>query len=129
MAMTERERIEAYNEAKVRDRAAVNIQRHHIPVEKPFADVPEKAFGGDTYKPPRDGDRLRAQLARVQGVMQDGAWRTLAQVAVATGDPEASVSARLRDLRKDKFGGHTVEREFVSKGLWRYRLTLRQPLA
>lgn len=80
-------------------------------------------FGGATFSPVRDGDRLRAQLARVRRVMADGEWRTLAVIAEETGDPEASVSARLRDLRKAKFGGHTVERDYVRKGQWRYRVT------
>lgn len=57
-------------------------------------------FGGDTYNPARDRDRLRAQLNRVYALMQDGKWRTLHQIAMITKDPEASVSARLRDLRK-----------------------------
>jgi len=41
--------------------------------------------------------------------------------------PEASVSARLRDLRKAKFGGYRVERQRVreGRGLYHYRLTGR----
>jgi hypothetical protein len=54
--------------------------------------------------------------------MLPGGWWTLPQLAAATGYPEASISARIRDLRKPKFGGHTVERRHVSKGLWEYRL-------
>jgi predicted transcriptional regulator len=42
----------------------------------------------------------RRQARRVIGCMADGAWRTLAEISAATGDPEASVSARLRDMRK-----------------------------
>lgn len=84
--------------------------------------VPEPAFGGETYEPARDGDRLRAQLGRTRAVMLDGEWHTLHELAARTGDPEASVSARLRDLRKPKFGGWIVEREYVADGLWRYRL-------
>lgn len=80
-------------------------------------------FGGVTYEPDRDRDRLRAQLQRVLAVVKDGEWYTLAELAHDTGDPEASVSARLRDLRKDKFGAHVIEREYVSKGLWKYRMT------
>jgi len=38
------------------------------------------------------------------------------------GGSEASVSARLRDLRKAKFGAHTIERQRVSAGLFRYRM-------
>ncbi len=84
--------------------------------------APVASFDGRTYDAPRDGDRLNAQLQRVLHAMQDGGWWVLAQLSAATGDPEASVSARIRDLRKPKFGGHLVERRYVSSGLWEYRL-------
>ena len=79
---------------------------------------------GATYSQPRDQVRLNAQTQRVFDVMRDGEWRTLDRISFVTGDPEASVSARLRDLRKERFGGHTVDREHVEGGLWRYRLTV-----
>jgi hypothetical protein len=79
-------------------------------------------FGGETFEEPRDGNRLRAQLGRVKRIMLDGNWHTLAELSIQTGDPQASISARIRDLRKQKFGGYLVEREYVSSGLWRYRL-------
>jgi len=50
-------------------------------------------FDGETYERERDRERLRAQLTRVYGVMRDHAWRTLADIAAATNDPEASVTA------------------------------------
>ena len=81
-------------------------------------------FGGETYDPALDGDRLRAQLARVKRLMRDGHWRTLADIAVVARGSEAGVSARLRDLRKQKFGGHTVERRRLFGGLHEYRLIL-----
>lgn len=80
-------------------------------------------FDGHTYDAERDHDRLRAQLNRVQAAMFDGDWHTLADIAERTGDPEASVSARLRDLRKTKFGSHVIDRQYVSRGLWEYRWT------
>lgn len=88
----------------------------------PLLDWRPPAFGGVTYDEKRDGGRLFAQLADVRAAVADGAWYTLAEIAAITGHPEASVSARLRDLRKQKHGGHTVEREFVQRGLWRYRM-------
>ena len=84
-------------------------------------------FDGATYSHDRDGTRLAQQMGRVRRYMADGAWHTLAQLADATEAPEASVSARLRDLRKPRFGGYTVERRYVSAGLFEYRLT--QPAA
>lgn len=82
----------------------------------------ELTFDGNTYDHERDCARLSKQLLAVINVMKDGRWRTLPELAHATESPEASVSARLRDLRKPRFGGHTVERQYVRKGLFQYRL-------
>ncbi len=76
--------------------------------------------GGSTYDRERDFERLNDQQQKVWSVVRDGEWHTLAGIAEKTGCPEASVSARLRDLRKL---GCTVDREYVSGGLWRYRVT------
>lgn len=81
-------------------------------------------FDGVTYSPKRDGARLRAQLERVKQIMSDGQYRTLNELSKLANGPEASVSARLRDLRKDKFGGYTVERTRVTNGLYKYRVIL-----
>jgi hypothetical protein len=73
----------------------------------------------------KDAERLSSQLLRVERLMQDGEWRTLASIASAVGGSEAGVSARLRDLRKPRFGGYQVERRRIvrfSLGLWQYRL-------
>ena len=83
-------------------------------------------FDGNTFDDQRDGSRLQAQLDRVHSVMADGAWRTLHDLSEACGSPEASVSARLRDLRKPKFGGYEVERRYVRRGLHEYRLVVGQ---
>lgn len=85
-------------------------------------------FDGVTYDESRDGDRLRAQYARVWAVMSDGEWHTPAELEQRTSDMWAAISARLRDFRKPKFGAHTVDREYVSDGVWRYRLTIRREL-
>lgn len=79
-------------------------------------------FDGDTYDPERDGVRLTTQMGRVIDVMRDGKWRTLKELADAAAASEASVSARLRDLRKPRFGEQDVEREYVADGVWRYRV-------
>lgn len=63
-----------------------------------------------------DEQRFGGQLAKVRALMQDGKWRTLEHIALLTGASEAGASARLRDLRKAKFGGHTVERRRVKHG-------------
>lgn len=81
------------------------------------------AFGGVTYDHARDYYRLSSMLIRVQAVMTDGHWHTLPDLAQRVGGSEAAISARLRDLRKAKYGGHTVERRYVHRGLWEYRYT------
>ena len=75
---------------------------------------------GETYEPNADAARLGDQFGRVRALMEDGAWRTLQEISAATGDPEASASARLRDMRR---AGYTVHRERVGpgRGTWRYR--------
>ena len=79
-------------------------------------------FDGFTYDEGRDRERLFAQLLRVWHVMADRGWHTLEEIAARTGDPTASVSARLRDFRKPKWGGHVVNRQHVERGLWTYQL-------
>lgn len=86
--------------------------------EKPF----EPHFNGDDYKPERDWERLDKQIGRVFNCMKDGRWRTLNEIHEATRDPHASISAQLRHLRKDRFGGHQVEKEYIENGLYKYRL-------
>jgi len=83
-------------------------------------------FDGATYEHARDGARLGDQMMAVLSVMADGQWRTLKQLAAAVDAPEASVSARLRDLRKPRFGGHRVERRYVCKGCFTYQLLVNE---
>jgi len=65
-------------------------------------------FDGPAYDPTFDRARLTGQALRVWRCMADGRWRTLQEIADSTGDPESSVSAQLRHLRKKRFGEHTV---------------------
>jgi len=81
-----------------------------------------RAFDGETYEPDQDHTRLKGQLWNVFQLMSDGQWRTLSEIAESAGGSEASVSARLRDLRKDKYGAREVERKRVNGGLYTYRL-------
>jgi hypothetical protein len=91
--------------------------------------APSKAFDGKTYQPERDHDRLTGQLERVFNLMRDGRWRTIPAIAYEVRGSESSVSARLRDFRKAKYGGHTVQRERVRKGLYMYRVIVRKAVA
>lgn len=85
------------------------------------------SFGGATLER-KDVPRLGKQLQAVYDVMKDGEYRTLDQIVVAikaaTGivaSPQ-SVSARVRDFRKEKFGGFKVNRQAVGDGLFKYQL-------
>lgn len=72
-----------------------------------------------------DHVRLGKQRAAVWACVAPGGWWTLAELAEATGAPEASVSARLRDFRRPRHGGHTVERRRrggPGAGTWEYRV-------
>jgi hypothetical protein len=71
--------------------------------------------------PGPDARRLARQLHVVYEAMLDARWHTLADLAEVSGAPEASVSARIRDLRAI---GYTVDRQRVpgGNGLHRYRL-------
>jgi len=80
---------------------------------------------GATFDALLDKVRLNKQLRRVFEVVRDGHWRTLRELEEITEDPQASISARLRDLRKTKFGGLTIERRRrgeATRGLFEYRL-------
>ena len=79
-------------------------------------------FDGSTYEKRLDQKRLNSQAHRVFGYMRDGHWDNLRDIALAVGGSESGVSARLRDFRKPRFGGHTVERRRVECGLFEYRL-------
>ena len=89
-----------------------------------YYDLRTAEFDGETYDPVKDRKRLTGQLLRVFEVMQDGRWRTLRELAYLAKASEASASARLRDLRKDKFGGFEVQRKRNDGGLFQYRLNL-----
>ena len=81
-------------------------------------------FEGDDYNHERDSDRLTGQLLRIFEVVKDSRWRTLKEIALLTKDPEASISAQLRHLRKPRFGSHEVEKQYVDRGLYKYRVLI-----
>lgn len=85
------------------------------------------AFNGPVYSPGDDDTRLTDQIRRVFDAIKDGRWRTVAEIAAATGDPENSVSAQLRHLRKSRFGSWNVERRTRAghRNLHEYRLNGR----
>lgn len=70
--------------------------------------------------------RLTVQYKRIFDLMKDSQWRSLSDIEEATGDPQASISAQLRNFRKDKFGAHTVEKHHVKNGFYLYRLLVNK---
>jgi len=80
----------------------------------------EFRFAGPELEP-HDRARLGRQLLLVKGLMGDGKWRTLSEIEALTGAPQASISARLRDIRRM---GLRVERKRAGpeRGTWLYRV-------
>jgi len=81
-------------------------------------------FNGSDYDHKRDQKRLSGQIKRVWECMKDGKPRTLADIETITGDPQASISAQLRHLRKKRFGGWEVDKEYLGSGLYSYTLKI-----
>lgn len=84
-------------------------------------------FNGADYDHARDAARLTLQHERVLAVMLDHKPHTLSEISVITGDPEASVSAQLRHLRKARFGGHQITKTHLGHGLYEYLLVRPEP--
>lgn len=80
--------------------------------------------GQETGDPVEDAPRLARQLELVRAAMEPGNWWTLEELATVASCTTQSASARVRDLRKDKFGAHTIERKSVpgQRGLFLYRM-------
>ena len=81
-------------------------------------------FDGKTFERERDGLRLGKQLESVRMLMLDGVWRSLQEIAAVVEGSESGISARLRDLRKARFGGYRVDRRRRDgcSGTWEYRV-------
>ena len=79
-------------------------------------------FAGAGYRTEADHERLELQHERIFKLMVDGWWRTLDEIHEVTGDPQASISAQLRHLTKQAYGGHTKNRRERSPGLYEYQI-------
>jgi hypothetical protein len=86
-------------------------------------------FDGETFDGSMDTGRLGNQLQAVLDTMMDGEWWTISDLRqrveeITGGAPTPqSISARIRDLRKERFGSWEVERKRNDNGLFWYRLT------
>lgn len=86
-------------------------------------------YGGTTLTP-ADEPRLDTQLYFVYHIMKDGVWRTIPELEALLLSEygvvmQTSISARIRDFRKTKFGGHIVNAKNAGRGLWKYQLVLK----
>lgn len=79
---------------------------------------------------PIDVARLNEQATRVYAAVRDLRPWTLRQISAQTGDPEASVSARLREIRRYLHDGNkgTIVRARVpgERGLFTYAMKLNK---
>ena len=81
------------------------------------------------YVTKKDDERLTKQQKEIFDYMKDGQWYRLRDIANSTNHPESSVSAQIRNLRKPRFGGYTVETRYVKTengGLYEYRLEVNK---
>lgn len=74
------------------------------------------------YVTAADDGRLLNQLERIFYLMRDGQPRTVEQIHRIVGGTQTGVSARLRDLRKAKFGGYDIATLDHGGGHFTYRL-------
>lgn len=107
--------------------------QHGTPVPTTATDLPfagpslfdlPPVFDGATYEPEHDQARLTGHLKAVYEYLASHDWVTIAELAQAVGCSEAGASARIRDLRKPKFGHHQIDRKRVEGGLYMYRVNL-----
>lgn len=90
--------------------------------------APKPNFDGQTFEDKLDGPRLTAQLDRVREYMLAifPAWKSKYEISLALEQlygekfPTQSIGARLRDLRKRKFGTYIVDKKRRTNGTWEY---------
>jgi transcriptional antiterminator len=85
-------------------------------------------FDGDDYDSDRDKERLTKQRDKIRMYMEGRNYLTVKEVAEVLNYPENSVSAQMRNLRKEKFGGRIVHREYFGNGLYKFKLMPKEEL-
>jgi hypothetical protein len=102
------------------------MRRPAIALDEPFGDVSlfplAPYFDSGISLSKDDHVALGKGLLRVLAVLRDGYVHTVQEIAKATGDPEASVSANCRNLRKSKHGGHDVRLVHLTGRTFGYQL-------
>jgi len=88
-----------------------------------FSQEKKPHFNGPDYIPKLDHKRLTTQNQVIRDFMIDGKWRTLQEIENGTGFGQASISAQLRHLKKEKFGGFTLNKQRRKlAGLFEYQI-------
>lgn len=66
---------------------------------------------------------------RIYALMRDGQPRSLFEIRAVVGGSDSGISAKLRDLRKARYGGHTVESKCVDRKrqVYKYRVIVGRP--
>lgn len=78
---------------------------------------------GPAYVEEIDGKRIKKQLEVIRDfLLQNRNWFTLSELHGLLQYPEASISAQLRHLRKERFGSYIVEKQRRLPGTWEYKL-------
>lgn len=97
-------------------RAQEAIEAKQMTIDDYLNNRPAAALGETCEQ--EDLPRIKAQALRVYKFMRDLRPHTLLEISAATGDPEASVSARIREIRTylEKGDKGTVKRERVEGG-------------
>lgn len=72
------------------------------------------------FPTPEEQKRLAKQLTAIRDIVADGGWHTLGSLRAKTGFSDASISARLRELKNRH--GWTLEKHLEKPGLWLYRM-------
>ena len=82
---------------------------------------------GPSYDEKLDGKRIMKQRDMIKVFMLvTGGWWTLAEISEILHDPEASISAQLRHLRKPQFGSYKVEKRRRTQGTWEYKVYAKE---
>lgn len=79
-------------------------------------------FDGHNEQEASQDTRLVSQLERVYRLMCNGTGWTLEDLSLAANAPTSSVSSRIRDLRKPRFGGNIIQRVHEHGGIYTYWL-------
>jgi len=71
-------------------------------------------FDGLDARTEPDRIRLSGQCLDIYNILLDGKWHTVAEIEQLTGFMGTSISAQIRNLRKDRFGCHDIEKKMVN---------------